>query len=41
MFNVQRYMHMNDANFSSSTILFPYKMKKVFDRILHELQYLD
>ena len=40
MFNVQRYMHMNDAYFSPSTILFPYEMK-VFDRILHELQYLD
>ena len=34
-------MHMNDAYFSPSTILFPYEMKKVFDRILHELRYLD
>ena len=34
-------MHMNDAYFAPSTIWFPYEMKKVFDRILHELQYLD
>ena len=36
MFNAQRYMHMNDAYFVPS-----YEMKKIFDRILHELQYLD
>ena len=41
MFKAQRYMHMNDAYFAPSTIWFPYEMKKVFDRILHELQYLD
>ena len=41
MFNAQRYMHMNDAYFAPSTIWFPYEMKKVFDRILHEQQYLD
>ena len=41
MFNAQRYMYMNDANFASSTIWFPHEMKKIFDRILHELQYLD
>ena len=41
MFNAQRYMSMNDAYFSPSTIRFPYEMKKVFDRILRELQYLD
>ena len=34
-------MHMKDAYFAPSTIRFPYGMKKVFDRILHELQYLD
>ena len=39
MFNAQRYMHMNDAYFSSLTIWFPYEMKKIFDRILHELPY--
>ena len=39
MFNAQRYMHMNDAYFASLTIWFPYEMKKIFDRILHELQY--
>ena len=41
MFNAQRYMHMNDAYFAPSTIRFPYELKKIFDRILHELQYLD
>ena len=34
-------MHMNDAYFAPSTIRFPYEVKKVFDRILRELQYLD
>ena len=38
MFNTQRYISMNDA---PSTIRFPYEVKKVFDRILHELQHLD
>ena len=41
MFNAQRYMHMNDAYFTPHQIRFPYEMKYVFDRILHELQYLD
>ena len=41
MFNAQRYMHVSDAYFVSSTIRFPYKLKKIFDRILNELQYLD
>ena len=41
MFNEQHYMHMNDAYFTPSMIRFPYEMKKVFDRILRELQYLD
>ena len=41
MFNAQRYMHMNVANFAPLTIWFPYEMKKIFDQILHELQYLD
>ena len=41
IFNAQRYMHMNDAYFTPSTIWFPYEIKKVFDRILPELQYLD
>ena len=40
MYNAQRYMHMDDAYFSPSTIWFSYEMK-VFDRTLHELQYLD
>ena len=41
MFNAQSYMSMNDAYFTPSTIRFPYEMKKVFGRILHELQSLD
>ena len=41
MFIAQRYMGMNDAYSAPSTIRFPYEMKKVFDRILLELQYLD
>ena len=41
MFNAHCYMHMNDAYFAPLTIWFPYEMKMVFDRILHELQYLD
>ena len=36
MFNAQRYMHMNDAYFAPLTIRFPYELKKIFDRILHE-----
>ena len=41
MFNAQPYMHMNDAYFAPSTIRFPYELKKIFDRIFHELEYLD
>ena len=41
MLNTQRYMHMNDTYFAPSTIRFPYELKKIFDRILHQLQYLD
>ena len=37
VFNAQRYMHINDAYFVPSTIRFPYELKKIFDRILHEL----
>ena len=40
MFNAQRYMHTNGAYFVPSTVRFPYELKKIFDRILHELQYL-
>ena len=41
MFNAQRYMHMNDAYFTPHQIRFPYEMKNVCERIVHELQYLD
>ena len=34
-------MHMNHAYLVPSTVWIPYEMKKVFGRILHELQYLD
>ena len=34
-------MHMNDAYFTCSAIRFLYELKNIFDRILHELQYLD
>ena len=34
-------MQLNDAYFAPSAIRFPYELKKIFDRILHELQYLD
>ena len=40
MFNEQRYMYMNDAYFTPHKIRFPYEVKKVFDRILHELEYM-
>ena len=34
-------MYTNDAYFAPSTIRFPYELKKIFDRILHELNCLD
>ena len=40
VFNAQRYMHMNDAYFAPSKIRFPYEVKKMLYRILHEQQYL-
>ena len=39
MLNAQRYMHMNDAYFTPRQIRFPYEMKNVFERIVHEQQY--
>ena len=39
MFNAQRYMYMNGAYFAPSVIWFPYELKKIFDRILHELYF--
>ena len=41
MVNAQRYMHMNDAYFTPSTIRFPYELKNIFDRLLHELHNFD
>ena len=34
-------MHVNDAYFAPLTIQFPYELKKIFERILRELHYLD
>ena len=34
-------MHTNDAYFAHSTIQFPNELKKIFDRIMHELQYRE
>ena len=41
VFKAQHYMHMNGDYFASSTIRFPYELKKIFDWILHKLHYLD
>ena len=41
MFNAKRYMHMNDAYFTPDQVMFPYEAKKIFDRIVHELHYLN
>ena len=41
MFNAKRYMHMNDAYLTPDQIMFPYEAKKIFDRIVHELHYLN
>ena len=41
MFNAQRYMHMNDADFAPSTIRFSYELKKILEWILHGLHFLD
>ena len=41
MFIAQRYIHVDDGYFAPSTIRFPYELTKIFDRILHEVQYFD
>ena len=41
VFDEQRDIHINSAYCAPSTIRFPYELNKIFDRILHELQYLD
>ena len=41
MFNAKRYRHMNDAYFTPDKDMFPYEVKKIFDRIVHELHYLN
>ena len=32
---------MNDAYFTPDQVMFPYEAKKIFDRIVHELHYLN
>ena len=34
-------MHMNDAYFTPDQVMFPYEAKKIFDRIVNELHYLN
>ena len=34
-------MHVNDAHFTLDQVMFPYEAKKIFDRIVHELHYLN
>ena len=41
MFNANCYMHMNDTYFTPDQVVFPYEAKKIFDRIVHELHYLN
>ena len=41
MFNAKRYMHMNDAYFTPDQVMFTYDAKKIFDRMVHELHYLN
>ena len=41
MFNAKRYMHMDDAYFNPDQVMFPCEAKKIFDRIVHELHYLN
>ena len=33
-------MHMNDSS-TPDQVMFPYEAKKIFDRIVHELHYLN
>ena len=41
MVNAQLYMGKNDAYFTSTaTIRFPYELRRLFDRVLRELQYI-
>ena len=41
VFKAKRYMHMNDAYFTPDQVMFPYEAKNIFDRIVHELHYLN
>ena len=41
MFNAKCYMHMDVAYFTPDQVMFPYEAKKIFDRIVYELHYLN
>ena len=41
IFNAKRYMHMDDAYFTSNQIIFPVEAKRIFSKIIHVLNYLD
>ena len=36
--NAKRYMHMNDAYFTPDQVMFPYEAKKIFDRIVMNIE---
>ena len=36
--NTKRYMHMNDAYFTPDQVMFPYEAKKIFDRIVLNIE---
>ena len=41
MFSAKRYMHMDDAYFTSNQVTFALKAKRIFSKIMHVLNYLD
>ena len=41
MFNAKRYIHMDDAYFTSNQVIFPFEAKQIFSKIIRVLNYLD
>ena len=41
MFNAKRYIHMDDAYFTSNQITFSFEVKQIFSKIIHVLKFLD
>ena len=41
MFNAKRYMHMDDAYFTSDRVTFPYEAKQIFNKIFYVLNFQD